>query len=289
MKRIITLWKVGMLIGLMALGGCNGSGEEPLPPAATNDWSVSLSRSTTNGEHVTVALRYGDTSSYGTLVPAAEGEKATWLNDLKPEWPTDNTTAVEAIAFCPAVTALPQTVSAFDSIAYRMDYIPCTSETKPSQFTLTHLMAQLVVHIQLHDDEAHHYRPTDAVINLFTKAQVDYTHKQLTDSTARMEWQLGTFDRENESFGSDENWVNTPQVVVPQTFPAGEPCLSFRAGEITYTFVPENSITLTAGKRTNIYLGVAYENAHAIQAGFSITDWAEGETISDNIFNSDNN
>ena len=78
-------------------------------------------------------------------------------------------------------------------------------------------------------------------------------------------------------------------MVVPQTFPAGEPCLSFRAGEITYIFVPEDSITLTAGKRTNIYLGVAYENAHAIQAGFSITDWAEGETISDNIFNSDNN
>lgn len=278
-KNLIAGWTLA--IGLVAMAGCTHDAEPVVPPQAPADeWNVYLSRST--GEQITVALRYDGTTSYGTLQPAADkNTAATWVG-TPPVWPQSG--MVEVITFSPAVTELPTTIDATSNIAYTMDYIICTPDSKPGAFQLQHLMAQLMVHIRLHDDEAHHYQPTDAVISLFTKATIDYANKQLTDSIEKVDtYSLGTFTKEEDEKNTDveENWVNTAQVVIPQTFPAGEPCLSFKANDKTYTFVPKDSITLIAGKRTNLYLGVAYKNTYITLAeeGVVVTDWANGGTI----------
>lgn len=272
-KNLIAGWTLAM--GLVAMAGCAHDAEPVVPPQAPADeWNVYLSRST--GEQITVALRYDGTTSYGTLQPAAdENTPAAWVSG-KPKWPESG--PVEVITFSPAVTELPTIIDATSNIAYTMDYTTCTPENKPTKFQLQHLMAQLMVHIKLHDDEAHHYQPTDAVISLFTKATIDYANKQLTDSIEKVDtYSLGTFTKEEDKKNTnvEENWVNTAQVVIPQTFPAGEPCLSFKANDKTYTFVPKDSITLTAGKRTNLYLGVAYENTYITLAEVTVNDWIE--------------
>lgn len=285
-------WKLCCLAGLMAItGGCSSQEGDELLPA--DDWKVSLSRGITQGQPVTVALRYGNTASYGTLKPAAqENAMATWEGN-PPVWPDNSTTAVEVIAFSPTVNALPATVSATDGKAWLMDYVSCTANNKPASFEMAHLMAQLEVHIKLHDDAAHHYEPKDAAVGLYTTATVDYPNKCLIITPATMNeiFPLGTFTKVDGSTNSDENWVNTVQVVIPQTLAAGVPCLTFKAGDKTYTFTPEEDITLNPGKKTKLYLGVAYENEHATLApeGVIITPWQSGETYEDNIYNPNNN
>ena len=291
MKLMKNLWKLTLLAGWMAVTfGCSDSGEEVSVP--DNDWTVSVSRAVTDGQSITVALRYGNTTSMGTLQPAdTDGGTGTWVGEM-PVWPTDNTTPVEAIALSPVVDALPVTVSAADGTAWLMDYQPCTGNTKPTSFEMTHLMAQLEVHIKLHDDAMHHYQPTDAVISLYTAATVDYSQKRLTEpATMNEAFSLGTFSKEGDAnTATDENWVNTTQVVIPQTLAAGEPCLTFKAGEEIYTFIPEEDITLNPGKKTKLYLGVAYENASVTltQEGVVITPWEDGETYNENVFTPDN-
>jgi len=290
MKQIHRFVNTGLLLLTVAMAGCSGDGTEMPATDADNRWEVAVSRNVTGGEYVTVALRYGGTVSSATLVPAdTEGGTATWLNELKPQWPADEQTSVEAIAFCPVVDELPATVSAADGKAWLMDYKTCTSGSKPASFTLEHLMAQLEVHIQLHDDAEHHHRPEDAVVRLVPTATVNYAGKKLEADAVPGDFVLTAFDRENESYGSDENWVNTAQVVIPQTLAKGQPCLTFRAGDKTYTFVPENDIELQAGQKTKLYLGVAYENATVALEGITISPWNTGVTIEGTVNNPDNN
>ena len=266
-------------LGMAAMAGCSDGSfaGEPVEPA--DDWAVCLSRTDTGGENVTVVLRCGETTSYGTLVPATEtGGTATWLNDVKPEW-VDNT-VMEVITFCPAVSGtLPTSVDATKNVAYAVDYIAVTE--KPTTFTLTHLMAQLEVHIKISDDEQHHYEPTDGVVGLHTTAEVNYPEKKLDAPTGeKTSISLGKFTKEGDDNTSEENWVNTAQIVVPQTLEKDIPCLSFVAGGTTYTFTPEKDITLTAGTKTKLYLGVAFEQAgYVILNGVSVSDWTDGGTI----------
>lgn len=273
-------WKLCCLAGLMAItGGCSSQEGDELLPA--DDWKVSLSRGITQGQPVTVALRYGNTASYGTLKPAAqENAMATWEGN-PPVWPDNSTTAVEVIAFSPTVNALPATVSATDGQAWLMDYVSCTANNKPASFEMAHLMAQLEVHIKLDDEAEHHYEPTDARIGLYTTATVDYPNKCLiTPASMNEAFSLGEFGKEgNNNTATDENWVNTAQIVIPQTLQAGIPRLSFKVGDRTYTYTPENNIELKAGKKTKLYLGVAYQNDYVTLGNVTVTDWAEGGTI----------
>ena len=271
-------WKLCCLAGLMTVTvGCSSQeGDEPLP---ADDWKVSLSRGVTQGQSVTVALRYGNTTSYGTLIAAAqEGATVTWDGN-PPVWPGNSTTAVEAIALCPTVSGLPTTVSATDGKAWLMDYVLCTAGSKPASFEMTHLMAQLEVHIKLHDEAEHHYEPKDAVVSLYTTATVDYPNKCLiTPATMNKAFSLGTFSKEgDDNTAMDENWVNAAQIVIPQTLAADTPCLTFKAGGKTYTFTPEADIMLNPGKKTKLYLGVAYENAYVTleKEGVVVSDWSE--------------
>lgn len=268
------------LIPVIALMAACSATDAPQPPS--HEWAVTVSRAVTGGGQVTVALRYGTTTSYGTLQPAAtEGENATWVGD-KPTWP-EPSTAVQAIAISPAVTELPVTVDAADGKAWLMDAVWCNADRKPAGFTLTHLMAQLEVHIRLHDEAMHHYEPTDASVGLMTTATIDYDNKCLTAASGyQADRSLGRFEKESDSADTDENWVNTPQVVIPQTLASGEPCLRFVVNGHRYTFVPEEDIVLTAGKKTKLYLGAAYdemEGETVTLASVSIAGWDDGGSL----------
>lgn len=283
MKRIIHLYSL-LLALLVGTGSCSQHEAPSLPPAEAK-WNVRLTRSAVGGtEPVTVALRYDDVVSYGTLTPAEESEaNAEWVEN--PTWPDNDATSVEVITLYPAVSALPATIRANEGKAYKMDYTACTPAEKPASFTFTHLMAQLEVHIKISDDEAHHYQPTDATITFSTEGTVNYAGKQLTPMAEAESFSLGIFTKEGENTEMEENWVNTPQVVIPQTLPAHEPCLTFQAGEKRYTFIPEEAITFTAGKVIKLYLGVAYENDYVTLSdeGVTITDWSDGGTLNGGV------
>ena len=262
-------------VALATMGGCSDDTSHPEP--VIDDWKVYLSRST--NEHVTVALRYDNTISYGTLIPAAdENAPGTWLDDKKPTWPASGN--VEVITFSPAVEELPYQIDATQNVAYTMDYATCTPDAKPKNFVLKHLMAQLEVHIELHDEAEHHYQPQDATVSLYTTATVDYPNMCLTTpATMNEAFVLGTFSKEgNDHTATDEKWVNTAQIVIPQTLQAGIPCLSFKAGDRTYTYTPENNIELNAGKKTKLYLE-AYQNDYVTLGNVTVTPWTDGGTI----------
>ena len=161
-----------------------------------------------------------------------------------------------------------------------MDYATCTPDAKPKNFVLKHLMALLEVHIELHDEAEHHYQPQDATVSLYTTATVDYPNMCLTTpATMNEAFVLGTFSKEgNDHTATDEKWVNTAQIVIPQTLQAGIPCLSFKAGDRTYTYTPENNIELIAGKKTKLYL-VAYQNDYVTLGNVTVTPWTDGGTI----------
>lgn len=270
-------WLLPVVVAMMA--GCSGDDAKETPGLPTEEeWAVSLSRSTTGNNNVRVQLEYGENNvSSGTLVPSNNDEdNASWKNNTIPEWPKDEEVEVKVIAFCPDMD-LPATVSASAGTAYMMDYHTCTPDNKPKFFTLTHLMAQLEVHIKLHDEAQHHYEPKEAVIQLGTSATVNYPGKKLVDVSTPTDWSLGTFTQESESTATDENWVNTAQTVIPQTLAAGVPCLRFKAGETVYTFTPETDIVLTAGKKTKLYLGVAYGNTYVTVEGITVAGWTETE------------
>ena len=260
-------------LGLVAMTGCSDGvplGETPVTP--TDEWTVYFSRAIS--ENVTVVLRCSDGDHYGELKPAAnENTAATWVDGKSLSWKDGAT----VITFCPAVETLPETVDATKNIAYVMDYTK--PETKPETFTLTHLMAQLEVHIKISDDAQHHYEPTGGIISLHTTAAVNYPEKKLDAPTdEKTSFSLGKFTKENGD-ESEENWVNTPQIVIPQTLVAGTQCLSFTAGDKTYTFTPDAPITLAAGKRTKLYLGVAYQNDYVTldKEGVQVSGWNSSE------------
>ena len=265
------------------LTACSATDTPADVPDTSDEWEVNVSRTVTGGEDVTVALRFGTTTRYGTLRPSAtEGAKAAWVSEI-PTWP-DASTPVQVVAISPAVSTLPATVDATDGIAWLVDAVSCNVGSKPDKFTLTHLMAMVEVHIKLHDDTKHHYEPTDATIGLHTTATIDYARKQLTDASGyQSAFSLGSFSKESGSTDTDENWVNTPQIVVPQTFKAGEPCLRFVVHGHTYTFVPSTDIVLPAGQKTKLMLGAAYdemEGESVTLMNISIADWTtDGTTL----------
>lgn len=275
-------WKQLLLMPMaVLLTACSATDTPADVPDTADGWEVNVSRTVTGGEDVTVALRFGTTTRYGTLRPSAtEGAKAAWVSEI-PTWP-DASTPVQVVAISPAVSTLPATVDATDGIAWLVDAVSCNAGSKPDKFMLTHLMAMVEVHIKLHDDTKHHYEPTDATIGLHTTATIDYARKQLTDASGyQSAFSLGSFSKESGSTDTDENWVNTPQIVVPQTFKAGEPCLRFVVHGHTYIFVPSTDIVLPAGQKTKLMLGAAYdemEGESVTLMNISIADWTTGGT-----------
>ena len=277
--KCLPLWAM-----LALASGCTQTDDAaPMPDEA---WQVSLSRSTTNDEHVRVSLSYGGTTHVGELIPAAEeGSPATWAAGKSIAWPGSETGTITMKAFSPVPadrTDMPTEVSSGAQTAYLVSYKQVANGGQSiGTFTLTHLMAQLQVHILLEDEGKHHYQPTNAVIRLHTTGEIDYPGMKLTvPESGQTDVQLGTFTTEGEGTDTAESWKNAPQIVVPQTLPAGVLCLSFTIGDgQTYTFTPEQPITLVPGRQNHLYLGVAMNQPDVYMSlgEVIVTDWDEKE------------
>lgn len=265
------------------IGGCSGLDEQPPVPPAGSEWKVTLSRTVTNNENVLVSLEYGNETKYGELVPAyEENGKATWVEGKNIEWPSQETSTITMKAFSPVPSeenTLPAEVSAEPQVAYLVAYKQVANGSESiGTFTLQHLMAQLQVHIKLADEGKHHYQPENATIRLYRSGTVDYQQKKLTPAGEAVEVSLGDFSKEGESTETTDNWKNTPQIVVPQTLPQDVLCISFTTEDgMTYTFTPDENISLVAGRVNHIYLGVAAQQPGTYMSfqGVTVGDWIE--------------
>ena len=280
--KCLPLWAM-----LALASGCTQTDDAaPMPDEA---WQVSLSRSTTNDEHVRVSLTYGTNTKIGELIPASEeGGQATWATGKSITWPSNETSPITMQAFSPVpadTEGMPTEVSSGAQTAYLVSYKQVANGGESiGTFTLTHLMAQLQVHILLEDEGKHHYQPTNAVIRLHTTGTIDYPRMKLNrpaDAQAA-NVSLGTFAKEADgNTDTSESWKNEPQIVVPQTLPAGECILSFTTDDgQTYTFTPDKPITLVPGRQNHLYLGVAM-NQPDVYMGMDeviVKDW-EGKEI----------
>lgn len=147
-------------------------------------------------------------------------------------------------------------------------------------FTMRHLMSQVGVRIQLADERLAEIMPEDVTLYACTQAVVDYGQKQLVPSATPEAVSLGTF-RENADFSG--MWEGCSLLtVIPQTFRAGETCLTFRVDGNSYTFLPDKDITLTPGRITYLNLGVAYDRItiSIAEDGISVNGWGSGGDIS---------
>ena len=270
-------------VGLLVCMACTDGESTPEVPTP-EPWAVNISRTATGGQDLLVMLDTDGAVQKGRLRPAeTDGGTAAWVGDGL-SWPGNGT--VKLTTFCPypADGKLPATLSSTDGIAYQMDYVETPASLKVREFTLHHLMAQLEVHIKLHDDLHHHYEPTDATVDLCTMGTLISAKKKLqADATSHQACDLGTFGCDkDDSTESDEHWVNTAQLVIPQTLPRGVGCLHFKAGIHTYTFVPETDIELTAGKKTKLILGVAYDNPKVVIMEVTVSPWQQ-QTINGGV------
>ena len=265
-------------VGLLVFMACTDG--ESTPEVPTHEpWAVNISRTATGGQDLLVMLDTDGAVQKGRLHPAdTDGGTAAWVGDGL-SWPGSGT--VKLTTFCPypADGKLPATLSSTDGIAYQMDYVETPASKKVTQFTLHHLMAQLEVHIKLHDEAQHHFQPTDASVDLCITGSLHPAaeNKLVANATSLQTYSLGSFERKDDSSDLDEHWVNTAQLVVPQTLRQGEDCLRFIAGDHKYTFVPQADIVFTAGKKTKLILRVNYENPKVTLESVTVTPWAQKE------------
>lgn len=281
MKRIGNTIKNLLFLGTMALvAACSDRMPDAPEPSKGEVWTPRISRSVTGGSNLLVVLENGEATRKGQLQPATtEGGTATWIGEGL-EWPASGT--VKLTTFCPYPQDgnLPVTVSSDANTAYQVDYAEADAANKVTGFALTHLMAQLRVHIKVAENDTHPV-PSDAVIDLFTTATVDYGNKALTHPADAKAVPLGTFGKEEGKDDGDDNWVNAVQVVIPQDLPVGERCIHFTAGGQEFHFTPDYPIKLVAGYITHIFLGVAMNqpDTPVTLKGITVTDWADGGTL----------
>lgn len=276
MKIFRTCVKGLLLSALTAMAaGCSDAASDTPEQPQGEAWTACVSRADTGGEDLLVVLN----GTKGRLHPAdTDGGQATWVDEPL-SWPA--TGPVELITFCPYQESLPQTVSSDAQTAYQVDYYSADdASVTVTGFTLTHLMAQLRVHIKVAENDTHPI-PTDAVIRLLTTATVDYSGKTLTDAADAKDFSLGEFGKEEGKTDGDDNWVNTPQIVIPQTLKKDERCIGFTAGGQDFYFTPTRDIVLSPGRLTHIYLGVAMNQPDVpmMLEDVTVTDWANGGTI----------
>ena len=91
-----------MILLLIALLAACSSNDVPLPPADAWLPVVSRAEAAADAKEYLVTLKYGSTTSSGTLVA---GSTSSWKNEV-PQWPADNQ-AVDVLALYPAKDVMP--------------------------------------------------------------------------------------------------------------------------------------------------------------------------------------
>lgn len=270
--------KYGLLtIMFLLLVACNN--EEVIQQET---WNVVLSRTATNGQNVRIiGKKNGNQRLTGTLIPSSiEGGTAEWKG-TKPDWPEDEQLDVYLIS--PEHTGdVPTTVNAQDGKTWMIDYLP--NVHKPNQFTLTHLMAKLKVHIRISND-TQHQQPRNVNMTLYTEATIDYPNKKLKDFGGKSDKNvsLGNFSKDNDAEESTDNWVCNEILIIPQTLEKGNVCLTFTdSNGKEYTFTPEKDLMLLPGKVSHLFLGFAMDQLVFLGDGITITPWISETTNNGN-------
>lgn len=246
-------------------------------------WDVSLSRAATNEQYVLVIGRKDDTEKLrGTLIPATtESGTAQWQG-AAPSWPGNDYLDMFVISPVPENGNIPQSVDVNDGETWMIDYLP--SCYKPNQFTLTHLMAKLKVHIRISND-ANHQQPQHVQMSLHTQANIDYLSKGLKDLSGKSDKNvsLGDFSKDTDEEEDADNWASDEILILPQTLEKGITCLFFsdQNGK-EYTFTPEKDLLLLAGKVSHLFLGIAMDQLIFLGDGITITPWITETTNNGN-------
>lgn len=241
-------------------------------------WNVTLSRSVTNGEYVWVVGKKDNVTQFcGILIPSTvEGETAQWQGN-KPVWPINEELDLFVISPVPYDNEIPQKVNVNDNKTWMVEYLPSTY--KPKQFTLTHLMGKLKVHIRISND-TDHQQPQQVQMTLHTEADIDYPNKALKNLSGKSNRNisLGNFSKETED-GQADNWVSQEILILPQTLKKGEKCLSFTDNNGNeYSFTPDKDLILLPGKVSHLYLGFAMNQLIFLGNEISITPWITEES-----------
>ena len=237
-------------------------------------WDVVLSRTATNGQHVKVVGKKNSTKKLdGVLIPSSsENEAAQWKGE-KPSWPENENLEMFVISPIPEGNEIPQSVHVNDGQTWMIDYLP--SCYKPNQFTLTHLMAKLKVHIRISNDE-NHQQPKNVKMTLYTEAEIDYSGKKLKNHSGKNEKNvsLGDFSKDDNAEEGSDNWTCNDILIIPQILEKGKVCLIFTdSNGKEYTFTPEKDLTLLPGKVSHLFLGIAMDQLIFIGDGIAITPW----------------
>lgn len=237
-------------------------------------WDVVLSRTATNGQHVKVIGKKDGTKILdGILIPSSsENETALW-QDTPPSWPGNDYLEMYVISPVPEDGDIPQIVDVNEGKTWMIDFLP--SCHKPNQFTLTHLMAKLKVHIRINNDE-NHQQPKNVKMTLFTEAEIDYSGKKLKNHSGKNDKNvpLGDFSKDDNTEEGSDNWICNDILIIPQTLEKGKVCLVFTdSNGKEYTFTPEKDLILLPGKVSHLFLGIAVNQLIFLSDGVAITPW----------------
>lgn len=280
------------MVFLCMLSACGKDAVEA-PQTAEEDWTPTVTRGDGNGGTFNQDIRISAVTSLGNLSSEPAFSDVYWATENKwagttHSWGTN--TALHLIATTPTDyngTGIPTTVMNGDTTPLMAGYLyQANKPTENISFTMKHLMGQLQVHIKIAGNETKD--PKNTKLRLYNCKSIDYEKLEVkaygsgdtnadadTDAAVSGDLALGTFTKDDTG-----SWVNTAQVIIPQTLAKGVQCLTFKVGNATYTFTPENDIVLTQGKKTHLYLGVAYdEKVIQIGNGVSVEDWNSGTAI----------
>lgn len=299
MKRIACI-----LTTLFLLAACSNDESVQL---TQEDWTPHISRNVTGGNELRVEGRKDGVPQFShILIPASDDGNASWKNNECPDG-EKVANSNEFIAFAPAGTSLPTSVTHDGATEYFVDY----ATSKPSSFTMHPLMSQLKLHVWVEGTEGE--APQNTQINMCTKADLDFPNKGFKNPDDCKRICLGEFVANGVLEENDRLYnkysMKTPLVVIPQTLAAGEEVLWFTIKDAQYYLKPQTPIQLQPGYITSLTLPVAYvkpeedkeeegeepltppaKKVIAIDhSTITITSWQWGETINGNIFNSDNN
>ena len=273
-----------LLIFFLLLVSCSSDESVPSPQ---NDWTPDVSRSVTGGQELRVVGRKGGVHQFDAiLIPASDGGKATWKDNVKPD--ADKVSASdEFIAFAPAGKGLPSSVMHDGVTEYWVDY----KSSKPQSFDMHPMMAQLNIHVWVEETSVHTLENDS--IQLYTKADVDYPLMSFKNLATYDHVCLGEFSQTMTMDQSDTHFdrfsMKKPLIVLPQTIPKGKDVLWFSIEKLHYFFRPQEDIVLKPGFITTLTLHVAYQEEELEEAkkhyiwidneGITVTPWETGETV----------
>ena len=304
MKRIVYI-----LTTLFLLASCSS---DELVPVTQNDWTPNISRNVTGGEELRIVGRKNGVNQFDNiLIPALDGGNAAWEDNVGPDR-NKVKESNEFIAFAPAASSLPTSITHDGETEYFVDYHKTTEpDTQPDSFTMYPLMSQLKLHVWVEGTEGE--IPQNDSLYIYTEADLDFPGKAVKNLSNRKRIYLGEFVPngvlEQDGHRYEKYSMKTHMVVIPQTLPADEEVLWFTIKDAQYYLKPKTAIQLKAGFLTSFTLPVTYVKAEedkeeegeepvtppakkviAIdQSTITITSWKWGETINGNIYNSDNN